>query len=149
MPKATYPYVELPLPPNEAYPQGTIAYRPLLVVTITATNGESLRWLALPDSGADACLFPLSLAILLKIDVFQLPKAHTIGVGGQANVTYYDNLTIDIGHGITFSAFAGFTQGMEQVGVGLLGQSGLFDKHNVEFLHSQKIFTIEPIQAPL
>jgi hypothetical protein len=122
-----------------------IAHRPLLPATIAAANGESLRCMALPDSGADACLFPLSLALLLKIDVLKLPKAFTGGVGGQSNVTYYDTLSIDLGNGIAFTAYVGFTQGMDAVGFGLLGQAGFFDAHNVEFLHKQKIFTIEKI----
>ena len=97
----------------------------------------------MPDSGADDCLFPLSLAIMLKLDVLQLPKAMTGGVGSQTNTTYYDNLTIDMGNGIVFAAYAGFTQGMDSVGLGLLGQSGFFDTYIVEFRHCDKIFTVE------
>jgi len=75
--------------------------------------------------------------------VLALPKALTGGVGGQSNTTYYDTLTIDLGSGIAFSSYVGFTQGMDAVGFGLLGQTGFFDDFNVEFLHKQKIFTIE------
>ncbi len=99
--------------------------------------------MVLPDSGADACLFPLSLAILLKLDVLKLPKALTGGVGSQANVTYYDTIMIDLGEGVAFSAFSGFTQGMDSIGLGLLGQAGFFEQFRVEFLHKQKVFTIE------
>jgi hypothetical protein len=99
--------------------------------------------MVLPDSGADACLFPLSLALLLELDVLNLPKAITGGVGSQTNVTYYDTITIDLGSGIRFSAFVGFTQGMDPIGFGLLGQAGFFEQHRVEFRHRQKIFTIE------
>jgi hypothetical protein len=116
-----------------------------MIATITALNGESIRWLVLPDSGADACLFPLSMAIMLKIDVLRLPKAQTVGVGSQNNTTYYDTLTIGLDNGIQFSAYCGFTQGMDSVGLGLLGQSGFFDSYNVEFRHAQKTFTIETL----
>jgi len=143
MAKVAYPYVSIPLLASDAYQQGATAHRPLLSATITGSNGESLRCIVLPDSGADACLFPLSLAILLKIDVLALPRALTGGVGSQANTTYYDSLTIDIGNEIAFTSYVGFTQGMDAVGFGLLGQTGFFDCHNVEFLHAQKIFTIE------
>lgn len=101
--------------------------------------------MVLPDSGADACLFPLSLALLLKLDVLKLPKSLTGGVGSQANLTYYETITIDLGGGIAFSAYVGFTQGMDPIGFGLLGQSDFFEQHNVEFLHKQKIFTVEPV----
>lgn len=145
MAKTTFPYVAVSLPPNDVYPDGTTAYRPLTFATLTAANGESIRCMVLPDSGADACLFPLSLALLLKLDVLKLPKSFTGGVGSQANLTYYETITIDLGGGIVFSAYAGFTQGMDPIGFGLLGQSGFFEQHKVEFIHKDKIFTIEPI----
>ena len=99
----------------------------------------------MPDSGADACLFPLSLAILLKIDILKMPKGLTGGVGSTANTTYYDTLTFDLGHGLAFSAYTGFTEAMDHMGLGLLGQDGFFEKYRVEFLLSAKSFTIESI----
>jgi hypothetical protein len=85
----------------------------------------------------------MTLAIMLKLDVLQLPKALTGGVGSQANTTYYDTLSIDLGGGVVFDAYAGFTQGLDSVGMGLLGQGGFFDSYNVEFRHRDKIFTVE------
>jgi len=82
---------------------------------------------------------------MLKLDVLHLPKAMTGGVGSQSNTTYYDTVSIDMGNGIVFDAYAGFTQGMDSVGMGLLGQQGFFEAHNVEFRHSEKIYTIEKI----
>ena len=142
MPRIAYPYIPFILPANQAHPQGTTAYRPLAVATLTASNGESLRFIVLPDTGADACLFPLNVALMLKLDVLALPKAMTGGVGSQSNVTYYDTITIDLGNGIEFTAYVGFTQGMDLVGMGLLGQAGFFDRYNVEFCHSQRIYYI-------
>jgi hypothetical protein len=143
MARATFPYVAVPLPASEAHPQGTTAFRPLTSATLIAANGQSIRCIVLPDSGADACLFPLSLASLLKLDVLNLPKALTGGVGSQANITYYDTIAIDLGSGIAFSAYVGFTQGMDRIGFGLLGQAGFFEQYNVEFQHKQRTFTVE------
>jgi hypothetical protein len=142
---ATFPYVSLPLPADDAHPDGSIAHRPLAFATITASNGVSRRCIVMPDSGADACLFPLSLAILLKLDILNLPRGVTGGVGSSANATYWDKISVDLGHGIVFSAYTGFTQGMDQMGLGLLGQLGFFEHFRVEFLLSQRIFTIESI----
>ena len=142
---ATFPYVAVPLPADEARLHGFIAQRPLAFATVTASNGQSARFIVMPDSGADACLFPLSLALLLKLDVLKLPKSLTGGVGGNANTTYYDTIEIDLGNGIAFSAYAGFTQGMDQMGLGLLGQDGFFEHYRVEFLLSRKVFTIESV----
>lgn len=142
---AAFPYVAVQLPADEARPQGFIAHRPLAFATVTASNGKSARCIVMPDSGADACLFPLSLAILLKLDVLKLPKALTGGVGSNANTTYYDTIAVDLGNGIAFSAYAGFTKGMDQMGLGLLGQDGFSEHYRVEFLLSRKVFTIEPV----
>lgn len=143
MAKSTFRYVPFAIAASDVRPQGATAYRPVAFATITASNGNSVRWVVMPDSGADDCLFPLSLAIMLKLDVLHLPKAMTGGVGSQTNTTYYDNLTIDLGNGIVFHAYAGFTQGMDSVGLGLLGQSGFFDAYNVGFRHGDKVFTVE------
>jgi hypothetical protein len=99
---AAFPYVSFPLLANEAFPHGSMAYRPLAFATITASSGASTRCIVLPDSGADACLFPMSLAILLKLDVLKLPKGLTGGVGSSANFTYYDTITVDLGRELCF-----------------------------------------------
>ena len=39
--------------------------------------------------------------------------------------------------------YAGFTTRLEQIGYGLLGQAGFFDRFNITFKHSQGIFQIE------
>jgi hypothetical protein len=145
MPNVSFPYIDFPLPANEAYPQGMLARRPLALATITASNGNSMRWVVLPDTGADSCLFPMALAILLKIDVLHLPKAMTGGVGNGSNLTYYDTLRIDLGSGIAFTSFVGFTQGLDGAGLGLLGQLGFFEYYNVDFLHSQGQYVVRTL----
>jgi len=145
MAKVQYRYIPFPVLPSPVHPEGTTAYRPVAAATITANNGESLRWIVLPDTGADACLFPLSLASLLRLELSDLPREMTTGVGSQSNLTYYAPLEIDMGESIVFRVLAGFTQGLDSVGVGLLGQSGFFDSFNVEFRHADKIFTVDTL----
>jgi hypothetical protein len=144
MAKVTYPFVANPISATQTEP-ASIAYRPQRPVTITALNGQSVRFLAILDTGADTCVFPLSTAILLGLDVLNSPKAFTGGVGSQSNLTMYERVKIDLGDGISFETRAGFTQGLDAIGLGLLGQTGFFEYFNVEFRHSEKIFTIEPI----
>jgi hypothetical protein len=143
MPKVAYPFTKLSIPPNDPYPKGQIAYRPLALATLTAPNGESLRCVVWLDTGADACVFPLVMAIALKLDVLSLPKGTTGGVGTATNVTYYADITIDIGNGISFPAYAGFTEGMNIHGIGLLGQAGFFSMYDVTFSHKKSVFVIE------
>ena len=81
----------------------------------------------------------------------------TAGVGNSGNVTYYAEIQIDAGiyrqdpAGIysifdvvaSFETYAGFTLGLETQGIGLLGQSGLFENFQVAFDHKNKQFHIE------
>jgi hypothetical protein len=114
----------------------------LAFATIAAVNQIPVRYIVMPDSGADACLFPLRLAKSLGLDVLQMPQGVTGGLGTSTNTTYRAQITVDLGSGIEFAAYAGFTQGMDRMGLGLLGQLDFFDHFRVEFLLSQRIFTI-------
>jgi hypothetical protein len=54
-------------------------------------------------------------------------------------------VTINLGKGLIFKAYAGFTSGMDAIGLGLPGQQGFFEVHHVEFRQCERIFTIEKI----
>lgn len=144
MARFTYPYASVSQRPNALYPKGRTAYRPLLSVKLLVEDGRFYEAVALADSGADACLFPLRLAKLLGLDLTQLPTALTSGVGNSANLTYYSTIEIDLGNDLRFETQVGFTEGMDNAGFGLLGQQGFFENYNVEFLHKQRQFSIEP-----
>ena len=143
MPVIEFLYTGFSQPPSPPYPQGTVAYRPFAIATITASTGRHQRCFVCLDTGADSCVFPLSFAKLLGLDILSMPKQMTGGVGSVANSTYYADLTIDLGRGIQFRSQAGFLDGLEAQGVGLLGQNGFFEYYNVAFYHQQKKFTIE------
>jgi hypothetical protein len=112
-------------------------------VVLIAPNGESMEVEALADTGADFCLFPLYVAKMLGLSLDISATSTTTGVGNAANLTYYDTLTIDLGHGVIFTTRVGFTEGMNGAGFGLLGQLGFFENYNVEFRHRERIFTVE------
>jgi hypothetical protein len=140
---ARFRYISFPLAVDDAHPGGSIAHRPLVFATITAVNQIPIRHIVMPDSGADACLFPLSLAKSLGLDVLQMPQGATAGLGTDLNTTYWATVTVDLGDGLVFSTYAGFTQGMDRMGLGLLGQLDFFDRFRVEFDLSKRVFTIE------
>jgi hypothetical protein len=143
MPQFTYNYTSFKIPPSPAFPNGQTIYRPLLLATLKATNGKIFRSLAWPDSGADQCLFPLSLAIALNLDLSKMKRQLTGGVGASENITYYEDLEIDVGNGLKFISYVGFTQGLEAQGTGLLGQSGFFQNFLVTFDYHSRRFWLE------
>jgi hypothetical protein len=144
MSKVIHRYAPFVFPTNPPLPKAPPTDRPMLRVRLESAIGGYYNTFALADSGADACLFSLRAARFLKLNLATLPKATIGGIGNSANVTYYETISIDLGHGMRFETKAGFTQGMDQVGIGLLGHLGFFENYNVEFRHRQRIFTIEP-----
>jgi hypothetical protein len=81
-------------------------------------------------------------AVALGIDVLNLPRTNTGGVGSTSNVTYYAPLTVELGKGIKFTCQVGFTSGMDMHGFGLLGQDGFFSGYDVHFSHKNSLLTI-------
>jgi hypothetical protein len=106
-------------------------------------SAKVLRCIVCLDSGADHCVFPAIFAPLLGIDLLTLKKHLTGGVGSSANPTLYTDLDIDLGQGIRFKAYVGFTPGLDAQGIGLLGQSGFFEYYHVHFYLKQAKFSIE------
>ena len=67
----------------------------------------------------------------------------TGGVGNTRNVTYYEQLRIHIENGPAFDTIAGFTDGLEPQGFGLLGHAGFFETFIVTFDGHNKVFHID------
>jgi hypothetical protein len=143
MPLVEFPYRSFSLPPSPPFPNGQVALRPNALATLTAPTGRRLRCVVCLDSGADSCVFPESFVPVLGLDFLGMPRHFTGGVGSSANLTAYSNLMIDLGSGIQCACYAGFTPGMNALGIGLLGQSGFFDSFNVCFYQKARKFTIE------
>lgn len=143
MPRISFPYHGFPLDPTPPFPNGQTVWRPWAVAVLTAPNGQQLQCLCWPDSGADHCVFPLSFAIALGLDPLQMKSHMTGGVGNSGNVTVYETIKISLNHSIEFSAYVGFTAGLEAQGIGLLGQSGFFSSYVVTFDYANRQFHIE------
>jgi hypothetical protein len=142
MPRYLFRYTENVLDPSEPFPRGLIVRRPLLVVKLVAATGISHDCLVCPDTGSDHCVFPLSFARIMGLDPATLKSNRAIGVGNDANVMHYELITIKMDFGLGFEAYVGFTDGLDEIGYGLLGQVGFFDKYTVLFDYSASEFCI-------
>ncbi len=91
-------------------------------VTVLAPNGEAVQVAALVDSGADFCLFPLTTAGMLSLKVESLPTEITFGVGSASNLTYFDDLVLDLGNGVILTTRVGFTEGMVELALACWGK---------------------------
>lgn len=152
MPAIGCSYTRVPLEPIASDPNGHVVLRPWLIAGVALPGQEQL----LPctvclDTGADQCVFPLSLAHRLGLNVLGMPTSITMGVGATA-VVYHANVRVVISftrageidpfHVIELDILAGFTEGLDAQGIGLLGQNGFFDRYAVIFNQKRGVFTI-------
>jgi len=145
---AVYPvaYSFFKLPATAAFPRGHVAPRPVLQVSLV--NGrKSFDCYAIIDSGADHCVFPQSFMAHLGLDPLLATVALTSGLGSTNVPTHFAAISIDLQGIVEFPVYAGFTAGLDQLGYGLLGQTGFFDRFNVGFRLSDKTCYIEVPEA--
>jgi hypothetical protein len=153
MARHSFPYVPIALAATEPFPNGKTVYRPWVVTRLTAPNGSAFLCLSDIDSGADSCVFPVSFATALGLDILQMKRQMTGGVGNTGNITHYSELTIEVGceqdgawvfdPALKFTAYAGFTLGLEDQGIGLLGECDFFERYVVTFDHKSRLFYVE------
>lgn len=154
MARHSFPYLSFQMAPSDPFPNGQIVYRPWVLTRLTALNGTALNCFSDVDSGADSCVFPASFAGALGLDTLQMKQHTTGGVGSTGNITHYAEITIEIGKfeqngnwtfdpELKFKAYSGFTSGLEDQGIGLLGECDFFQKYVVTFDHKSSLFHLE------
>lgn len=104
---------------------------------------QRLSCYAIVDSGSDHCVFPRQFLQMLGLDPLSAPRETIAGVGGTSVPAHFFNVEIDLQGVIRFQVYAGFTSGLDEIGLGLLGQAGFFEKFHVRFKLSQRIYEIE------
>jgi len=103
--------------------------RPIIPITVrNPLTKQSIRYLALVDSGADLCLFANEIAELIGIDV-TAGHEETVGgvVQGERRPYYLHEIDIELG-GWWRPAVVGFMPELATNGHGLLGRAGFFDR---------------------
>jgi len=144
MARNTFRYTQVTIPPSAPFPNGLVVNRPYMIARLSVPSTQKhLTCIVWPDSGADHCVFPISFALALGLDLLKMPRQVTGGVGNTGNVTYYETVDIDLGIGVVLNPLVGFTAGMDAQGIGLLGQAGFFEHFRVEFDHANTAFHID------
>jgi hypothetical protein len=134
-------YAEIQVAATPAFPNGRSIRRPVL--SLALQNGaRRLSCYSVVDSGADYCLFPLSFMQPLGLNPLISPVDTTSGVGSSSIPTHFSNVTLDLGL-LQFTVYAGFSPGMEHLGIGLLGQVGFFERFRITFDYANKLFVLE------
>lgn len=125
----SFPYVRFPAIPSPTFPNRTFVDRPALE-TMIEYNGVVFPRLffSIIDSGADSCVFPSAFGKQIGIDIKSGPSESTTGVTGPGDAFYHSvKVYVRIqGNMYEFDCYAGFMDGLDQVGIGLLGHHGFF-----------------------
>jgi hypothetical protein len=90
------------------------------------------------DSGSDHCMFPRQFLRMLDLNPLAAPAETISGLASTGVATHFFNLEIDLQGVLRFPVYAGFTSGLDDLGLGLLGQAGFFRL-------SERVYEIETI----
>ena len=116
------------------------------IVDIELCNGvESIKGVALIDSGADKSLFNLEYAKAVKINLTHARREDFVGISGGKIPCYVVEIEIKIKNiDKKYKIEAGFIES-ETVNI-LLGQVGFFDQNRIRFEKDHDTFEIIPVK---
>ncbi len=121
----TFEYTKVDVDPSPAFPQGYVARRPVLNVTLISGEGR-VHCIALADSGADLTTFPLSFLDALGVDSVVAPTGNLASVGSRPLTVFHD-IEIEVEGRFRVPLRAGFSQTEAGWNWGLLGMNDFFD----------------------
>ncbi len=101
-----------------------------------------MKLLALVDSGADDCLFPLEVAHFLKLPLKRDAVHHYGGIGAGSIAATFGNVTLVVGKW-RIPLYAGFSDAPSIVPI--LGQSGFFSEFEISFNRPLEIIRLKEI----
>jgi hypothetical protein len=116
------------------------------VVPIALINGpQRIRNLALIDSGADYCIFHSEIGEQIGLDIESGKRLSFFGTGGQEQSAFFHAIKLEVG-GHAISCFAGFSQELQSLPYGILGQIGFFDKFKITFDYEKGKIELQAVE---
>ena len=107
-------------------------------------HGERfVKVLALVDSGADDCLFPLEVAHFLKLPLKRDAIHRYGGIGSGTITAMFGTVTLEVGKW-TIPLYAGFSESASVVPI--LGQNGFFSEFEISFNRPKEIIQLKEIR---
>jgi len=107
-------------------------------------HGERfVKLLALVDSGADDCLFPLEVARFLKLPLKRDAIHRYGGIGSGTITAMFGTVTLEVGKwGIPL--YAGFSESPSVVPI--LGQNGFVSEFEISFNRPKKVVQLKEVR---
>jgi len=89
------------------------------------------------DSGADFCIFDAQIGEILGIDIESGEPRSVSGITGVSENYFIHTVNIEVG-GWTYKTKVGFLLNIAQLGYGVVGQKGFFDKFLIIFNYQKQ-----------
>jgi len=124
------PYRPEPSTPGAAHPDRTSVLRPRIHIRLLHKN-RFIDLLALVDSGADDCIFPLEVATELGLPLKKENTNQYAWIGSGHISAAFTHVQFAIPGEPAFQLYAGFSDAPSVVPI--LGQAGFFDRVDVTF----------------
>lgn len=121
---------------SEVFPPGTTLYVPSMKVELINKH-RKVSTVALLDTGAMTCVFPISYGEQLGLNPSNLPRCTIGGFGGSAPAAYA-KVSLDFGGIWRVRTLVGFSEAMEELGYGVLGGLGFFEKFHMLFAYDAR-----------
>jgi len=99
--------------------------------------------LALIDSGADDCLFPLEVAQYLRLPLKRDAIHRYGGIGEGSVAAVFGSVALEVGKWTFWDFYAGFSDSPSVVPI--LGQNGFFNKFEVTFNRRDEILKLKEL----
>jgi hypothetical protein len=135
-----FPYRQEPSTPGPAHQNRTTVLRPRIRVRLFHED-RFIDLLALVDSGADDCLFPLEVATELGLPFKHKNENRYGGIGTGHITAVFTHVKINFAGEVAFPLYAGFSDAPSAVPI--LGQGGFFDRFDVTFRKRKKVIELK------
>ena len=137
-----FSYHDEPSMPSPAHPDRQSVFRPRIRVRLFH-NDRFIDLLALVDSGADDCLFPMEVATELNLPL-DSQKANLYGGIGAGHISAtFTHVRLNVAGDITFLSMPALAT-LQSV-VPILGQAGFFDRFEVKFNRRKQFIDLKVI----
>lgn len=135
-----FSYHHEPSIPGQAHQDRTKVLRPRIRVRLFHKN-RFIDLLALVDSGADDCLFPLEVATELDLPLDAKNVNLYGGIGAGHISALFTHVKFGVAGEVIFPLYAGFSDAPTVVPI--LGQAGFFDRFEVKFNKPKEVIDLK------
>lgn len=134
---STFKYHRSLIPPANKLNQSQKYFlRPIIFLKFKI-NKEVVEYPCLIDSGADYCLFHSYIGQKIGLNIKQGKKLIFYGTSGAKQTCYFHEIEYQIDN-FKVKTWVGFSDDIENLDFGLLGQTGFFNKFSVKFDYSKQ-----------